>query len=97
MGLGAPQNYKEAARYLKLAAEQGFVHAQYDLGKLYYYGDGVDQDYVYAFMWWEIADINGFDEANKVKNMFYEEKISPQIDEGQNLAEECIKKNYTDC
>ena len=97
MGYADPQNYKEAARYLKLAVEQGFTPAHFDLGKMYYYGDGVDQDYVHAFMWWKIADINGFDEANKVKKMFYEKKISSQINKGQKLTKECIKKNYKDC
>jgi len=67
------------------------------LGKLYYYGDGVDQDYLYAFMWWEIANINGLEKALKTKEMFYDDKISSKIKKAHDLAETCLIKNYKSC
>ena len=49
-------------------AEQGVAEAQYNLGLMYYKGEGVIQDYVYAHMWWNIATANGNDIA---KSLFY--------------------------
>ena len=40
-GLGTPQNYKEATRWYRLAAEQGNVNAQGFLAFMYYRGRGV--------------------------------------------------------
>ena len=34
-GQGVPQNYTEAAKWYRLAAEQGNAQAQYNLGFLY--------------------------------------------------------------
>lgn len=43
-GQGIPQDDKEAARWLRLAAEQGNATAQTNLGALYAKGRGVPQD-----------------------------------------------------
>ena len=39
----------------KDAAEQGDARAQYNLGEMYLYGDGVPQDYVQAHKWFNLA------------------------------------------
>ena len=44
-------DYQQAAEWLRLAADQGMVHAQFELGDLYYRGDGVEQDYSAAAAW----------------------------------------------
>ena len=44
---------------LKRKAEQGDADAQFNLGVLYYYGDGVPQDYAKARRWWEQAAAQG--------------------------------------
>ena len=38
-------NYTKAYELLKTPAEQGVSVAQYKLGAMYYYGQGVNQDY----------------------------------------------------
>ncbi len=43
------RNYKQAAVYLKKSAEQGEPAAQYYLGLMYRYGNGVSIDYKKAF------------------------------------------------
>ncbi len=48
-------NYAEAVKWLSQAAEQGFVPAQYYLGKSYYHGFGVEQDYEQARYWFQKA------------------------------------------
>ena len=48
---------------LKIAAEQGYVDAQYNLGVCYYNGDGVKQDYYEAFRWYKAAAEQGYAKA----------------------------------
>ena len=43
-GDGVPRNYREAARWFRKAADQGLAMAQYNLGYLYAYGRGVNND-----------------------------------------------------
>jgi uncharacterized protein len=60
-GYGVPQNYVEAANWLRLASEQGYPLAQYSLGLMYDKGQGVPQDYVLAYKWLDlaVAAVNG--------------------------------------
>ena len=50
---GKPQNYGEAARLFRLAAEQGHAGAQNNLGYLYHNGWGVPKDVSQAAMWYK--------------------------------------------
>ncbi len=43
-GAGVPKNYREAAKWFSLAAEQGQIYAQHDLGFMYSYGEDGRQD-----------------------------------------------------
>jgi uncharacterized protein len=47
------ERYKKAAKWYKLAAEQGNSIAQAHLGDAYYKGKGVPQNYKEAVKWWE--------------------------------------------
>ncbi len=49
--LGAPKDYKEAAKWYRKAAEQGDADAQFRLGVMYHEGEGVSQDYTEAAKW----------------------------------------------
>ena len=44
-------DYQQAAEWLRLAADQGVAHAQFELGDLYYRGNGVEQDYSASAAW----------------------------------------------
>ncbi len=50
-----PQDLAEAARWYRLAAEQGYARAQYNLGRMYANGRGVPQDDVTAHMWLNLS------------------------------------------
>lgn len=54
-----PANYKEAEKWLWLAAEQGHCDAQYDLGCLYLFGKGVRKDFEEAIDWLKKSVANG--------------------------------------
>ena len=60
IGEGVPQDYKEAVKWYRKAAEQGFAKGQYNLGRSYHNGQGVPQDYKEAFKWYTKAAEQGF-------------------------------------
>jgi len=57
-GDGVPQNHKTAMKWYKLAAEQGYVSAQCNLGHMYKKGQGVSQNYKTAMKWYTLAAMN---------------------------------------
>jgi len=59
-GLGVPQDFEEAAKWYRLAVEQGsFFLAQFRLGELYREGRGVPQDFKEAIKWYRLAAEQG--------------------------------------
>jgi hypothetical protein len=56
---GLPQDYAEAARWYRLAAEQGSVEAQYGLGRMYRIGEGVPEDDAEAARFYRLAAEQG--------------------------------------
>ena len=55
IGLGVTQDYSEAFKWYKLAAEQGFAMAQSNIGNMYYEGLGITQYYINAVEWYKLA------------------------------------------
>ena len=53
----------EAAHYYKLAADQGFTEAEYNLGAMYANGLGVARDVAEAIRWYERAAAKGDEDA----------------------------------
>ena len=49
------QDYAEAARWFRKAADQGLAEAQFNLGIMYDGGQGVAQDYAEAVRWFRKA------------------------------------------
>lgn len=58
-GEGVEQNYSNAYYAFKLAANNKYNHAYYNVGNLLYYGLGIKQDYKKAFEYFEKASSNG--------------------------------------
>jgi TPR repeat protein len=59
------QDYKEAIKWWRKAADQGNDWAQEKLGYMYQYGQGVAQDYKEAMKWYRKAVVQGNDRAQK--------------------------------
>jgi TPR repeat protein len=59
-GTGVAQDYEEAIRWFRLAAEKGYAAAQFNLGVLYANGTGVPQDYKEATRWFRLAADQGY-------------------------------------
>ena len=87
------EDHKEAANWFRKAAEQGFASAQNNLGAMYYEGEGVLQDYVTAYAWANIAQVNGDKNAPRLKSFLENEMPSAQIAKAEKLSQEMIKKN----
>jgi hypothetical protein len=64
-GDGIKQDLKEALKWYRKAADQGFDQAQFRLGLMYYNGRGVKQNRTEAFKWIVKAAEQGLDEALK--------------------------------
>ena len=58
-GEGVPQNYAEAVKWWRLAADQGNADAQNRLGFIYSRGAGVPQNYAEALKWYRLAADQG--------------------------------------
>lgn len=72
-GDGVRQDYAEAVRWYRKAAEEGHATAQCALGNRYSFGEGVPQDYAQAVHWYRKAAEQG--QANAQYNLaFYYEK-----------------------
>jgi uncharacterized protein len=59
-GQGVPQDYEEAVKWYKKAAEQNFAGAQYNLGLLCEDGKGLPQDYKESVKWYTKAAEHDF-------------------------------------
>lgn len=58
-GEGVSQDYKQAVKLYKAAAQQGHAEAQYSLGQMYEHGQGIEQDYKQAVKWYRDAAKQG--------------------------------------
>lgn len=68
------------------AAEYGAPEAQFHLGLLYSTGQGVDQDYVIAHKWFNLAALQGSDEARRFRREIALDMTPQEIARAQRLA-----------
>jgi uncharacterized protein len=94
-GQGVPQDYSEAFKWYRFAADQGYGYAQNSLGILYAEGQGVSQDHVLAYMWFNLAATHIRAANSEARNLAIKNrdtvaaKMTPaQIAEAQKLADE---------
>ncbi len=59
-GRGVSHDYRQVARWFRLAAEQGHAAAQFSLGNAYHHGYGVNRDPRQAEQWWRKAASQDF-------------------------------------
>ena len=72
-GEGVAQNYAEALKWYKKAADLGDAEAMKIIGWMYDDGDGVAQNYVEALKWFKkAADLGEADAMYKIGYMYYE-------------------------
>ena len=69
--LSQKHHYKEALKWYKKSAEQGFIHAQFDLASKYYHGEGVLKDDKSAFKWFRKSAEQGDADAQFNLGLIY--------------------------
>jgi TPR repeat protein len=72
-------------------AEAGAADALYDLGLLYSTGQGVDQDYIQAHKWFNLAAIRGLSRAQVDRCELAKDMSRAQIAEAQRQAREWLR------
>ncbi len=92
-GKGVLQDDFKAAKWFRLAAEQGVVDAQFNLGFAYNRGEGVPKGYVQAHLWWSLAAANGDEEARERRDILAKRMIPADISEAQRLAREWLEEH----
>ena len=100
-GLGVTQDSSAAFKWFKLAAESRNGYSQFILGEMYNQGRGVTRDYIRAHMWWNIAAseelASGMELARREFVKIQMDMTPAEVSKAQQLARECIAKQYKDC
>gem|GEM_PF-359752 len=70
--------FGEAAAIYKDLSDQGDAKAQYNLGQMHYYGDGVKQDYQEAIRLYRLSANQGFSDAQySLGVIYFTNKVTP--------------------
>jgi hypothetical protein len=85
---GVLQNYAEAVKLFRKAADQGVAQAQYNLGLMYQYGQGVAQDYAEAHMRLNLEAAAGYEEVGRARDWLAAIMTPDQIAKAQRRARE---------
>ena len=88
-----PQDYAEAVKWFRKAAEQDCAIAQSNLGVMYARGNGVPQDYVQAHKWFNLAALRGEKKAKKYRDNAAKNMTPADISKAQQLAREWRAKH----
>ena len=96
-GIGVLYDNQEAAKWHKLAAEQGFSPSQLKLSKLYFSGAGVIFNPVLAHMWSNIANSKGEKGSQEFMDYLSNSMSENQLEKAQELARQCVNKKYIGC
>ncbi len=91
-GQGVPQDYAEAVKWYRLAADEWDKAAQFNLGSMYEKGKGVPQDYANAAKWYRLAADQGLEKAAKGLEVLEKSMTPAQLAEAQRLAREWTPK-----
>jgi TPR repeat protein len=84
-------------KWWKLAAAQGLAVAQNNLGFMYGNGKGVPQNYIRAYMWWNLAASSGYKDAVSGRDAVSKRMTPADISAAQKLTRECVRKKYKGC
>jgi len=96
-GQGVLKDDREAVKWYRKAAEQGYADAQNNLGLMYYSGQGVLQNHIKAYMWANLARYNGSTNAQKLLDIITKEMIKQNISRAQSMSSRCLESDYRNC
>ena len=96
-GDGVPQDYAEAAKWYRLAAQKGITKAQNNLAVMYEYGRQFPQNNVMAHMWYNLAAANGAEKSGERRDAIAANMTPEDISKAQAMASECMSSGYENC
>lgn len=83
LGMHVEPDGKESIRWITKAANQGYVPAEYELGRIYLYGRGIPVDYAQALIWERKAAEQGDARAQRDLAFMYERGFGVAADPAQ--------------
>ena len=92
-GQGVPQNYAEAMKWYRKAAQQDHASAQNNLGLMFSEGHSMPPDNVQAHMWYNLAAANGPDIAAMNRDIIAAKMTSADVSTAQRLARDWLAKH----
>ena len=90
-------DYKKAVKWYSLSAAQGLNAAQLNLGAMYDSGYGVVQDFILAYLWFDLAGLNGNKDGFKDRDVIAQKMSKEDIARAQAMAKKCHESTYQDC
>ncbi len=85
-------NFTEAVTWFRLAADQGYAMAQYDLGVMYQFGRGVPLNKVEAYARFSAAAAGGNAFLVSARDNAAKQLTPDQLTQGQKRATELLEK-----
>jgi hypothetical protein len=86
IGRGIPQDYHEALRWCRLAADHGHGQAMFTIGTYYDKARAVSRDVVQAHRWYNLSAAHGYGDGAKWRDRLALDMTPSQIAEAQLLA-----------
>jgi uncharacterized protein len=85
--------YGSAARHWLALAEKGHPPAQYNVGRMFYYGQGMRRDRIEAYKWFLIARDNGVQRSEEATRILGERLLRHERVEAMARAREWQRRN----
>ncbi len=82
-GLGVVMNEKQTAKFMRLAADQGFALAQHGLGFMYLYGECLNKDPQQARLWLDKGAKQGLEGSMACLATIYEQGLGVEVGLGK--------------
>jgi uncharacterized protein len=92
-----PSGARESFRWFERGARLGNAYSQAAIGWDYRFGEVVPQNFVLAYMWFNIAAANGGLFAASGRSGVSREMSLEQINEAQQRSTLCMRSDYTEC
>jgi len=64
---------------------------------MFYSGNGVAANNVKGYLWFNLAALNGYEDAAKNKDIISKSLTKKQIAKAQDLSEQCLANSHKDC
>lgn len=85
--------YASAARHWRAMAEKGNGAAQYNIGRMQYYGRGMRKDPIEAYKWFLLASENGIEQGRVAAQLLADKLTRNQIIEATVRARDLRRRH----